>query len=128
MAPHAEIENILNITALSILADKKVYFAEVESFTAAAQKIPSIQNAHPKLSEVWLRGWYERNKVQLVKEMQSKTFADWFRAKLDDVAQSDDKAAIINAMEKVALSDHEFHNREKALINFTARHWNIELR
>lgn len=125
--PSAAIETILNITALSILADRKVLTEEIESFTFAAQNIPAIQKAKPRLTAIWLEGWYHRNKIRLIKTMQSKSFTQWFRESLDDVKAPEDRAAVIKTMKRVALSDSEFHANEKSLIHFIARHWNMEL-
>jgi len=123
----ASVDNILEIIALSVLADKKVFPVEVDSFISMSQNIPSLQNANPSLSDIWLRGWYGKNKIKLITTMQSASFEAWFRKGLDNVADKEDRRAIIKAMQAVATSDDEFHHNEKALIKFTAKHWNIEL-
>jgi len=125
----AAIQNILNIIALSILADKKVRRAEIDGFASAAKNVPSLQNAtSPRLSDVWLEGWYNANKIKLIQTMQSQSFSNWFRKSLDQVTDIDDQSAILKAMEFVAISDYDFHDDERNLIKYTAQHWNIELR
>jgi uncharacterized tellurite resistance protein B-like protein len=122
------VENILNIIALSILADKKVHRVELDSFKSVAQNIPGLQNMTPRLSGVWLEGWYNNNKIRLIQEMQSRSFSSWLCNGLDAVTDTEDQSAILKAMEAISISDFDYHPNEENLIKYTAQHWNMELR
>ena len=121
----SHLEKCLTIIALSIFADSYVHSVETDRFISAAQKLPALKNRSFVMTDIELLAWYHENKVRLISKTNSANYKDWLYAQLDSISDKDEQRAILTIMKDISVADDEFHVREKALIMFIARHWDI---
>lgn len=120
-----DLDNILSLLAVTIIADKRVFAAEIEAFVKATTQLKQARLIEPKLSEAKLLSWYEMNKDALTEKVHSPYFKTWFYDCLDSLSDIPDKSALLKAMREISLSDGELHVSERALIVLAELHWNI---
>ena len=125
--PLSDIDNMLGLIALAILADDQVHQVEIDVFVTVAQYLPKISQSAKPMNEVDLRAWYEGNKVRLFKALNSSDFNIWLSESIDNVNDSEDQRAILLAMEAISKSDENFHIYEKSLISFLSDRWNVQI-
>ena len=123
----SDIDNMLSLIALAILADDHVHQVEIDVFATVAQHLPKISQSAKPMNEFDLRAWYEENKVRLFKALNSPDFNIWLSKSIDRVSDSEEQRAILLAMEAISKSDENFHIYEKSLISFLSDRWNIQI-
>lgn len=121
-----DLDNILSLLAVTIIADKRVFAAEIQAFVKATTQLKQALLIEPKLSEAKLLSWYEMNKDDLTEKVHSPYFKTWFYDCLDSLADLPDKSALLKAMGDISLSDGELHVSERALIVLAKLHWKME--
>ena len=121
----SRLEACLTVIALSIFADDHVDVSEVETFMLAAQKLPVFKDESFSMTEIELLAWYKANKIRILTTKNSDDYKNWLPVQLDNVSNKDDQSVILNIMKDISLADEKYHVREKALIIFIARYWNI---
>ena len=123
----ADLNDLLNLIAVTILADKRVFTSEVETFISATSRLQDVRHIEPRISEAKLLLWYEMNKDDLQTRIASSNFKNWFYGCLSRLDHIKNKRSIIKVMQEIAMADNELHVSEKALIALTANYWNINL-
>lgn len=121
-----DLDNILSLLAVTIIADKRVFAAEIQAFVKATTQLKQALLIEPKLSEAKLLSWYEMNKDDLTEKVHSPYFKTWFYDCLDSLADLPDKSALLKAMGDISLSDGELHVSERALIVLAKLHWKMD--
>lgn len=123
----SDIDNMLGLIALAILADDHVHQVEIDVFVTVAQHLPKLTQSAKHMNEIDLRAWYGMNKVRLFKALNSPDFKIWLSQSADRVDDPEDQRAILLAMEAISKSDENFHIYEKSLISFLSDRWNIQI-
>lgn len=121
-----DLDDVLSLLGVTIIADKRVFSAEIEAFLKAAKDLKLARLIDPKLSEARLLAWYEMNKDDLTEKVHSPYFKTWFYDCLDSLADLPDKSALLKAMGDISLSDGELHVSERALIVLAKLHWKMD--
>ena len=67
-----------------------------------------------------------KNKIKIMTMTNSDNYQDWLYEHLAVITDKDDQRAILSIMKDISIADQDYHLREKALISFIARYWNIE--
>lgn len=119
---------VLNLLTLTILADKVVRQAEIKSFVETSLALGKKIKFEEEISGARLLTWFDSNHNRIWNRMNGNDFQKWFLACLDTLRDIEGKEHILNSMTKIAHSDDEIHVGEVALINITARHWNLQER
>ena len=122
----SELQSYLSIISLSIFADGYVRASEVESFMSAAHKLSAFKDKSFAMSDIQLLAWFNKNKIKIMTLTNSDNYQDWLYEHLAVITDKDDQRAILSIMKEISVSDQDYHLREKALISFIARYWNIE--
>ena len=110
-----------------IFADKRVRDDEIKSFVRQADRLQVARDIEPRLTEAKLVNWYERNKAELQAILESSNFDKWFFEKLDRLKSIPNKMSILGVLCDIASSDGEVHVSEMALVELTARRWDIAI-
>ena len=118
-----ELSNILNLIAVTILADKRIYASEIETFIKATSQLDAVKSLEPKISEARLLSWYELNKADIQEKIATPYFKDWFYKLLDQLAHIPEKKPILDVMKSIAEADGEVHVSERALMTLAERYW-----
>ena len=125
--PLSDIDNMLSLVALAILADDHVHQVEIDVFAMMAQKLPVLNLGHKKMNEIDLRSWYQAHQIRLFKFKNSPDYDNLLSEAINRVRHVEDRRAILLAMLSIAKSDQIFHSHEKNLILHLSERWNIEL-
>lgn len=123
-----KLDDVLSLLAITIMADKRVFSTEIESFLKVANNLPCARLIDPSLSEARLLNWYEMNKGALRKKVNGSHFKPWFYDCLGRIGNAHNKEDLQAAIHKIALSDGDLHFSEQALMVLTARYWNIQVK
>ena len=122
------INDILTILAITVVADKRIFAKEVDSFINSARNLEVLETANIDLSPAKLLIWFENNRDDLKARMnQAPTFEKWFNTIIDNLSEHPARHSILNRMIKISKADGELHISEKALITLVAKRWNIKL-
>lgn len=123
------IHNILTLLAIAVVADKRVFAKEIDSFINSARNLEALETSKADLSPANLLLWFEDNREELKSKMNpSPSFENWFNSIVDNLSEHPDRHSILNRMIKISKADGELHVSEKALIALTAKRWNINLK
>lgn len=117
------LNSVLNLIAATILADKRIYACEVETFLREASSLNLIKELEPEISETKLLKWYELNKDAIESNLSTPYFKDWLYSILNQLSTVPQKESILAVMKKIAKADDEVHISERALISLTERYW-----
>ena len=117
------MEDLLALLAAMIFADKHTYGEEIEAFLEESAKLQTTLNIEPRWSDAKILMWYELNKAAVKTNALGTDLEKWLYERVNGLSQIEDKAAILEAMRKIAISDGEIHVSECALIVLTARQW-----
>ncbi|WP_026942822.1 TerB family tellurite resistance protein [Hellea balneolensis] len=120
-------DDILSLLVATILADKRVYAREIDTFLKAAKKLAQLPDAPVNLSEAKLLLWYETNSDSIKDKLSSSKFEPWLDGCLSRLRNLKGKRYITDIMTEIANADDEFHVSEKALLVLTAKHWNMDI-
>ena len=117
------LNSVLNLIAATILADKRVYAAEVEAFIKETSKLDLVRQLEPNISEAKLLAWYDMNKAAVEANLKGPYFKNWLYSLLDQISELNGKDEILEVMNKIARADDNVHVSERALIRLAKRYW-----
>lgn len=120
-----ELNDLLSLLAVTIIADKRVLSEEIDRFISASNGLYIARVIEPRLTEAKLLAWYEAHKDDLKQRLNGPDFEKWLYGCLNRLNHIRDKQAILDVMADIAVSDGELHVSERALMALTARHWNV---
>ena len=118
-----KMDDMLCLLMAIIVADKRTYAEEIQSFLSEAARLQVTLGIEPKWSEAQLLMWYELNKDEVKKQALGPYLKSWLYERVNRLADIENKPAILEAMRRVAISDGNMHVSERALILLTARQW-----
>jgi hypothetical protein len=127
MIENATEEALLSLLAITVLADKRVYAVEIDSFVKMALSLNAQISFSEAVSEPKLLMWFELNRDNLRATIKTPAFKIWYNDCLETLASVPEKPQILEAMTQIAHADQDIHFGEIALITLTAKHWNIAL-
>lgn len=119
--------DILSLLVATILADKRVYAKEIQTFLNAAKQLKRLPGNQENLSEAKLLMWFENNSDVIRSKLRGPDFEPWFYGCLSRLKAIKGKRYITDIMTDIAKSDDEFHVSEKALLVLTAKHWDMDI-
>lgn len=114
-------QSILELLAMTILADKQIYAAEIKAFTHSVLKLQDEGVLSTKYSEARVILWYETHKDDLADQLSYSKFEDWINHKISNLSSLTDKLLVLDAIEFISKSDGEEHISEKALLILASR-------
>jgi len=118
-----DTENILNLLAATILADRRIHDAEVETFATSVTELSSSLDMDLKVSEANILQWFDTHKAGIRQKTISPYSKDWICEILENLSHIKNKQAILTAMKDIAKSDAYYHMSERSLVNFAQRYW-----
>ena len=118
-----QIDDILTLLALTIIADKKVIDQEVDTFLQIPPQITNDLGLDNSISQSKLLAWIYANQARVKTMLSSPEFDDILIGIFKRTQAVPNKQAILNKMTKIAAADNEIHVSEQALIILAARYW-----
>lgn len=119
----SELKDILSLIAAAVFADKRVFATEIDVFIKTTSKLKIVTHLAPKISEAKLLAWYEMNKDEIRKRLETPYFKDWFYDLLERLKDIPDKSEILKTMHAISLADGDIHVSERALMALSERYW-----
>lgn len=120
-----DTENILSLLAATILADKRIHDAEVETFASGVTQLTNSLNIELDCSEASIPTWFDRHKSNIREKTVSPYSKDWICEILEGLSHIENKQAILAVMKDIAKADNHVHVSERSLVAFTQRYWKI---
>lgn len=106
---------ILEILAMTVFADKRVYAAEIVAFLKEVTTLQKAGVLETELSEAKALAWYEMNKDGLQARLKLHELEFWIEQVAPVLAEHPHRQAVQDAMVRIAQSDGEQHVSERAL-------------
>lgn len=117
-----ELNDLLSLLVTTILADKRVFAREIETFMKGAKRLQNMKDRNEKISEAKLLAWFENNSGKIRDILQSSKFEPWIHKIFQRLQNVEDKNLIVDIMTDISRADDDFHISEKALIVLTKKH------
>lgn len=119
-------QKILELLAQVIVADGHIYETEIEAFSACAMEVPLLDNDGHRLSQDFVRGWFQSHAPQISAfRANDNSDVDLTRLILS-LSEYPDKQAVVDALIKISRSDGEEHLEEKLLISIVKSYWQFD--
>lgn len=122
-----ELEDLLTLLAMMIVADKKVLSEEIEVFMGTACSLEKELGLVPSLTTAKLLAWFHVNADKLRSLLSKAEFERELNSLFARLSSIPNKQPILDRMLEISAADDEFHVSEEALMVLAARYWNINL-
>lgn len=116
-------QNVLELLAITMFADKQVLAAEIQAFTDIILRFQRENILATELSEAEIINWYEDHKEDLKQVVNHNAFEPWISEKIRALRDFPDKHLLLRGIDEIAEADGEKHVSEKALEVITAKKW-----
>jgi len=120
---NADRHELLCLFAAMVMADKRVYAAEVKAFSSLTQDFFVITDNGPVPSAVRLSMWFDMNRENIRAKLTQDNFENWFETLMLRVTKIYSAKAVVGVMQKIAVSDNEVHISERALLVLVDKYW-----
>lgn len=120
------VQNLMRLLSQLIFADGHIFQSEIEALISVVQRL-GLEDLDGKiLSPVQVRGWFA-DYMQELNETSSNAPKDVEITRLIlSLADWPDKQSVVEALEKISVSDADFHKEEKLLISIVKAYWQFE--
>lgn len=118
---------LLSLLGFTILADKRLFIEEVETFMIEAQRLDRVLGLDMGFTQQDLMQWFEESRGALQEALTHKSFAVILKRVLADIPDVPDRNEILISMIQIARSDAYVDVSETALVHLVARHWNMPI-
>ncbi len=124
-ASETDIENILTVLSVVVLADRRIKDIELFSFGKQVEGIAHFLGLEG-LTVGRARQFFDHQKDRLAARLEKPECATFLNELLRPFTASPFRGRLYDAMLRIAYSDGEYHTREHAVIDLAAKLWNIE--
>ncbi len=124
MTPPIKNTALLELLAMAIFADKRVYSEEIKTFVRVSQQLYKRMYLDETVTGAAILNWYEDNKDRLMSKV-SGDFKAWFQDIIPEFDTTSFKDEILKAIRDISLADNDDHVSEKALTVLLARRWGM---
>jgi len=122
-----EWHDVLTMLTIVILADRRVYKEEVDTFVSAVQFLNKAISPDMLMTKGMAFDWFKSNK----KRVANLLVGSQVDKSIENLIKRTDKipgqGAILAAMQDIAQADSDFHKNEQNIIEKCALGWGIEL-
>lgn len=119
--------SLLKLLGLIVMMDGKVYQEELQAFEESALRLQKVISPDLFLTGTMAKDWFINHRSYLSQLVHS---LDYDRAILEIIAPIKtlpQKDMVLRAMISVAKADGYFHNKERMIVEKTARYWNVKI-
>jgi len=118
-------DDIFTLLAVTIVADKRIYKEEVESFTAQIAHLNSVVPAGNRLALNTALEWFKRHHKEIAEKTHNPKADLYITRLIKRLANSSLHSELLGAMYAVSLSDSDFHVQERSLMDLAAGLWGV---
>ena len=120
------VQNLMRLLSQLIFADGHIFPSEIEALISGVQDLGLEDTAGQVLAPAQIRNWFA-GYMQDLNESPSSAPKDVEITRLIlSLAEWPDKQSVVEALEKISVSDADFHKEEKILISIVRAYWQFE--
>ncbi len=123
--PASSWKYILKLLGLIVVADRKIYKEEMDTFVAAVSELRAVIDPKICFTEQMARDWFRRNKWDLEEIIDNLSYDTAICEILAPIKSMPYKLDVISSMVRIAVSDGFYCDVEKTLIKKTCLYWNV---
>jgi len=117
--------HILNLLAITVIVDKKVYKEEVDCFVAEALALKDDISPDMLFSKKMVFDWFVVHRDEITKWLGEDDSQTHILRHILALGENRHRAKILNAMYAVAMSDNNYHKSEVGTLTLAAKHWHL---
>lgn len=120
-----EWHGILSLLTLVILADKRVYKEEVDTFVKTVKHLNETISPDIFMTEGMAFDWFKSNRERISNLLVGPKVDGNIKRFIQGTKAVPDKAAVIQAMRTIAEADSDFHKNEESIIEKCIEGWKL---
>lgn len=120
-----EWHSILSLMTLVIFADKRVYKEEVDTFVETVKILNETISPEIFMTEGMAFEWFKTNKERIGNLLVGPKVEQNIQDLIRDTRHVPNKRAVIEAMQRIAEADSDFHKNEETIIEKCAKGWKL---
>lgn len=121
-----EWHNIMTLLTIIILADKRVYKEEVDTFVKTVKSLNESISPEIFMTEGMAFDWFKSNRVRAENLLVGPNVQRNLKDIIVKTRNVPGKSHIINAMQRIAQADSDFHKNEQSVIKRAAEGWGVK--
>ena len=119
--------DIFALLAMVIIADKRVYKEEVDTFVDSAMAIKAAVNDDTLITRDLAFEWFRGHRAEILNDANTKQLHVKALAIIMSLKKFKHRKSVLKAMFAVSVADNEMHPTEESLITIAGAHWGIQL-
>jgi len=120
-----EWHDVLTLLTIVILADRRVYKEEVDTFVAAVTSLNAKISPEIFMTDGMAFDWFKSNRDRVRDLLVGKNVERDIKETIIRTKKVPGKTDIIAAMQSIAEADSDFHKAEHNIIKRTAYGWGV---
>ena len=120
--------DVMSLLGLVILADKRVYKEEVDTFVKAAVELNAKVNPGLFITDDMALGWFMDHRERLQNILKSSVSKPKIDKILNGLLRSQNQQAIVDKMEEIARADNDYHKDEHYIVNRAREVWRLPIK
>lgn len=118
---------IFELLSMVILADKRVYKEEVDTFVDSVMSIKAAVNDDTLITRDLAFEWFRGHREDILALSQRNDFDIVALKRIIGLKGFEYRKALLRAMLDVSIADDELHSSEESLISLASAHWGIKI-
>ena len=119
--------DVLTLMAMVILADKRVYKEEVDTFVESITELNNKISPDMFMTQSMAFEWFKSNRERVKNLLIGKDAKTNVRETVLRVGNLPHKPYIVECMRNIANADNEYHSSEHSVIKQAAYNWKIAI-
>jgi len=119
--------DIFTLLAMVIIADKRVYKEEVDTFVASAMKIKAAVDDETLITPDLVFEWFRGHRAAILNDANTKQLHVKALSIIIAMKSFAHRKTVLRAMVAVSVADNEMHPTEESLLTIAAKHWGLNL-
>ncbi len=117
--------DIFTLLAMVIIADKRVYKEEVDTFVDSAMKIKAAVDDETLITRDLVFEWFRGHRAAILADANDKQLHVKALSIIIAMKNFKHRKTVLRAMVAVSVADNEMHPTEESLITIAAKHWGL---
>lgn len=126
MSIPAETQKLMRLLSQVIIADGHIHKTELDALIQSAIRLELKDEAGALLSAVQIHQWFNEYLQELNESWSTEKKDITLTRLILSLAEWPDKQAIVDTLEKISLSDGDYHVEEKKLISIVKTYWQFD--
>jgi len=120
-----QINDVLRVLSLVIVADGRVLKEEVDALANEAHKLIAQIDEGVFFTKSMAVDWFHNNRTTISLTLSSNNSLKLTSIALRKIDFFENKRALYFSMQRIAHSDNEYHSKENEVIQLAAKYWGV---